>query len=438
MADGRVLIATGSGPLVWEPSWSRFDELDGCRCAGFDWTRGRQSLFERTETGTARVYFHDRDGSITDALSGRQIMLQVFDPVEAAWEPVFRGRIADVETEENPNALISNVQLSCVDMFDYLARVKMVVGTFGGTTLGTSDGTRPTGMDGVVYYAEGPVDEFVEQLLDDAMLADEWGVVFSGNIDVISTLWDPDDTILQAVRDAADAELPGIANVYCDRFGRVAWHGRFARFDPDSVAAGAGSTAWDFQRFQAGTRGSVASDVAQVRRFQWNVPLDRVVNTFVAFPKEDQAGNPFPQDEVEGLLKTDPTSIAAYGYRGWEAPALIVKGHKTNGNTGADECSLYGDYYIANFAEPRKHVRTVTVMSVRPGRTGAAETWRLLSTLDISDVLHLFISEAGLPDTEFFVEGIEGTCRPLDEFDMVTVTPNLTPAADYNTDVFSE
>ena len=49
---GRVLIATGAGPLVAEPSWSRYDNLSMCRCFGFDWNRGRQSEFDITDTGT--------------------------------------------------------------------------------------------------------------------------------------------------------------------------------------------------------------------------------------------------------------------------------------------------------------------------------------------------------------------------------------------------
>ena len=60
-----------------------------------------------------------------------------------------------------------------------------------------------------------------------------------------------------------------------------------------------------------------------------------------------------------------------------------------------------------------------------------------MTRADISDVIHLFVDEAGLSDEEFFMEGISGECRvgPPD-YDFVTVTPNLSPAAYYTDNVF--
>ena len=37
---------------------------------------------------------------------------------------------------------------------------------------------------------------------------------------------------LDAIQTAADAEFPGVANVYVDRLGRLCVHGRLAKFDP--------------------------------------------------------------------------------------------------------------------------------------------------------------------------------------------------------------
>ena len=50
--------------------------------------------------------------------------------------------------------------------------------------------------------------------------------------------------LMVAIRDACDAEFPGIANVYVDKLGRVCAHGRFARFDPVGVSFG---TDWNFR-----------------------------------------------------------------------------------------------------------------------------------------------------------------------------------------------
>ena len=428
MADGRVLIALAAGPLVAEPTWTRFDEDTACRCAGFDWTRGRQSEFDVSEAGSARVYFHDRDGSLSgEDLVGLQIMLQLFDPVAEEWHPVFRGHIDDVQNTASPGApTLTNKEIDCVGIFDYLAGAKMVVGSWGDTYPATAK------LNGVVFYEDGPVDGRIEDVLDDAGLDPDMYVVFSGNVDVNESLYDPDDNALQALRDAADAEFPGIANVYEDRFGRVVFHGRFARFDPDTVAGDAGPDAWDFTRWEAATREDVTGTRAQVREFGWNSPRSRIVNTYHAWPAKDELGYDAKPKIVETLMRSDGTSITAYGYHGLEAGDLIIKEHKTNGNTGYEECGLFGDFWVANYNLPRKNVQRVTFKSLWPDDARAAATWDLMCRIDISDILHLWIDEADLSDDEFYVEGIQGEARFLNpDFDMVTVTPNLSPTAYY-------
>jgi len=415
-----VLIATGAGPLVAEPSWSRYDDLSACRCFGFDWNRGRQSEFDVTNTGTARVYFHDRNDTFaSEDFIGLQAMLQLYDPILGTWEPVFRGHIDDAHGTPSPGAPeLTNVQLDLVDIFDYLAGVKLVVGVMGDVL--------PTGMTGVVFYEDGPADGRLDALADDAGLDPSMYVHFSFNIDVNETLYDVDDDILGAMRDVADAEFPfGLANIYCDRFGREVAHGRFAKLDPDGTASGA---EWDFNRWEAATRGDVGTTRAQIRDFQYNRPRTRIVNSFVAWPELDENGVTFDQALVSTLTKTDATSISSYGYRGREAPALIIKAHKTNGNTGADECALYADFYLANLAEPKKNVERITFKSVWPYDDRAPATWELMTKVDVSDAVDLYVGEAGLAGDEFFVEGVSGECRVGNpDYDFLTVSLNLSP-----------
>jgi hypothetical protein len=428
-----VWIAESGGPLAAEPTWTRYDALADARCYGFDCFAGRQSELDTTDTGTASVFFHDRAKVLDLDLVGLQIMLQLYDPVDDSWHPRWRGHIDDIQRDlrDVPSAPdLANVVLPCVGIFDYLGGCRMQPGVFGNAA--------PAGMDGVVFYEDGPVDDRIIALLDDALIASTMRVVFSGNVDVNETLYDPDDVILQGVRDAADAEFPGVANFYEDRYGRCVFHGRFARFDPEGTEASASN--WDFVRFDAGTREDVTSGVAQVREFSYNAPRARIINTYLAWPRADENGVEFDRSLISTLQKTDATSITAYGYRqaANDSGDLIIKEHKTNGNTGADECGLFGDFYIANYAEPRKAVQNVVFKSHRPTDDRAAATWALMTTCDISDAIHLTIDEADLADEAFFVDGISVECRPLQPtFDMVTVTPNLTPASYYGTDVFN-
>lgn len=425
-----MLIALADGPLVAEPTWTRYDMLTACRSPGFDCETGRQSELEVTDTGTARVYFNDRNGTLNDEdLIGLQIMLQLYNPVTATWHPRWRGHIDDIGFNVHPSvAGLANVQLECVGIFDYLGGVTMLPG-FGDAV--------PAGAEAVVFYEDEQVDDRIIALLTDANIAASMRVVFTGNVSVNESQFDFDDVILQALRDAADAEFPGVANVYEDRFGRVAFHGRFARFDPEGVEAGGAN--WDFNRWDAATGADVTTGVAQIREFSYNRPRSRIINSYLAWPIADENGVEFPRSGIEALIRTDATSITQYGYRGGhDAPGLIIKENVNNSNTGAEECGLFGDFYIANYATIHENIQRVKLQSIRPGDARASATWAAMCGMDISDGMNITVTDAGFVAVPHFIDGLSVSCRALNpDFDLVEVTPNLTPAAYYATDVFA-
>lgn len=438
MADGRVLVALAQGPLVASPTWTRYDTLSGCPCTGFDIHRGRQSEFDVTETGTATVFFNDTNQTLNDSdLIGLQIQLQTYNPVNATWYPQYRGYIDDITYDVNPNGVISNVQIECVDLFDYLDGVKMVLGgTPASPTFG--DPVPASKSNGTVFYEDGRVDDRIKALLTDAGLTSSWWAVFTGNVDVCETNYDS-DSILSAIRDACDAEFPGIANCYIAKTQPLfQFHGRFARFDPVTVAASA--SGWDFNDWKAGDGAAIAGDSAnaQIFEFSFNRPRSRIINYALAYPRTDELGNQFDEDNIRALSSTDSTSISTYGYRGWSAPDLIVLDNFNNSNTGADECALYASFYTSNYAVPRTNIQTLTVRSVGPGDDRAASTWGFISGVEISDRVTVTLGDAGISAEEYFVEGISMSVRVANElYDNVVVTPNLTPAAYYTTDVFN-
>lgn len=429
MADGRVLIDVGGNPLAATPTWARFDNLSDCRCSGFEISTGRQSEFDRTETGTATVHFNDRAQVLNDPdLVGSPIQLQVQDPTTGTWEEQYRGTIDDVTFDVNPNAFVSTTQLLCKDMFDYLAQVEMLVGVFGAALTGD--------QAGVVLYEDQRVDERIEDILTNAGIPDPMSIVFTGNVNVWDTFYDSGDSCLVALRDAADAEFPGIANLYIDRFGRICFHGRFARFDPDTVAASAAG--WDFQRWAAATRGDVTTGQAQIRRFSYNRPRSRIVNAAIAWPRYDATGAVFAEADKAAQVRTDPTSITRYGYRAMSPMGdLIIADNFNNANTGADECQLFAEFYVNNYSSPRTNIQTVTFMSVPPEHAVATETWELLLQADISDIVALTVDEAGISAEDYYIEGFQKTVRVLNpDYDYVETTPNLTPFAYYTDNVF--
>lgn len=428
---GRVLIAESAGPLVAEPSWTRYDNITLCRNYGFDSFAGRQTELDTTDTGNATVYFQDQNKTLSTDLVGCQIMLQLYNPFTATWHPRWRGHIDDLSRnlQHVPGAPLADSSLSCVGIFDYLGGVKFLPGIMGDFA------SIPPDMKGVVFYENENVDDRIIALLTDANIAATMMVIFTGNIDVNETLYDPDDVILQGCRDAADAEFPGVANFYEDRFGRCCFHGRAARFDPEGTEAGGAN--WDFQEFSAGTYED--GTAIEVKDFSYNAPRARIINSYVAWPRADEDGIEFDRDLIQDMLKTDATSITNFGYRGGEAGDLIVKSeiHAPN-RTGPELCELYAQFYIDNYSDIKKAVQSVLFQSCPPGDARASATWNMMTKADISDRMILTIDEADLAAEPFFIDGISVECRPLNPtYDLVNFTPNLTPGSYYNTDVFA-
>lgn len=426
MPDGRVLIALTDGPLVASPTWTRFDTLTNARCSGFDVSTGRQSEFDVVETGSAQVFWSDRDQTLNDPdLVGRQIQLQAYDPCAAVWVPQFRGIIDDPDFEVHPSGVKSDVTFNCVDIMDYLGGIEFAAdGSFG-------DVGGPTGS---VFYEDGPVNDRIEQFLTEAGLASTRYVVFSGNVLLIETLYDAGDSLLTGLRDCVDAEFPGIGLLYVDKQGRIVFHGRFARLDPEGTAASASPGAWDFASWEAGDGAAVdasPSTVAQIRAFSFNYPLSRVINQYQAW-----ARNASNTPDVQ--IASDATSQTSYGLRSRSAPDLILLEHKTNGNTANDECQLFCDYYVSNYKDPQRNVRNVTFKSLRPDDVRAEYLWSLMTGIEVSDRLTLTVADAGATAEAYFVEGLSISVRALNpEFDYMEVTPNLSPEAYFTDDVFN-
>lgn len=442
---GRVLIAFDDPPLTWEPTWTRIDDTDNL-VAGFDIHRGRQTETEQTDTSTATVYLNDTDGLFDPnnasspyfgLIDGKGIVLQLWNPVVEEWVPQWRGFIDDYGFDFNAatNAagepLVANIAIQCRDLFDYLAGVEMIPGLFGQTA--------PADSVGTVFYEDGDVQTRIENLLvnafaGDAATAADFSVVFTGNVDVQQTKYDPGDSILVALRDACDAEFPSIANMYTDKTGRFTFHGRDARFHPDTVSFGAD---WTFTRWKAGDGTAIGLDAdrAQIRPpLTWSRPRSRIVNAAMCYPRG------IDESAIPGQIVVDTTSRDAYGYRSWSATDLIIGAGTTTGNTADEECALFAEWRVANFKDPRTLIEALTFKSIHPADARAEPTWALLCGQEISDIVDL---EHGYPggtgiSENFYIEGSEMQVRPLTPaFDFVTLTLNVSPESYYTDDVFA-
>ena len=113
------------------------------------------------------------------------------------------------------------MQVELVDALDYLAGVELVPGTAGQPPPSTDS-------EGDVYYELQEVDDRIVNVLGNAAWPSSLSTIFSGNVFVKETFYPPGTTALAALADAADAEFPGVANVFVDKLGNVTFHGRHA------------------------------------------------------------------------------------------------------------------------------------------------------------------------------------------------------------------
>lgn len=455
MPTGRVNLALGAGRLAWSPTWTRVDSIDNL-VSGFDISRGKQTEVDSTDTSTATVYVNDRGGYFDPANGGsafagylgKQIVLGVRDPVTSAWVQQFRGWVDSADFVVNPAtrngvSIVSNVQLHCVDIFGLLSRLQMDVSEVAGNRVFGNN--VPPGNEGVVFYEDSDpgdgsgFDNRIIQILDDCGLTTDWYVVFTGNVDLLEGLYDVGDSPMIALEQAVSAEMPGLAMHCSDKQGRYCARGRRHRFEPDAVAADAGSATWNFRRWKAGDGAAILLDGAraQIRPpLGWTLAEEKIRNVGYAYPKLTQVAGKW----VAFPDKLKPGQVYAVGgvnpvdRRVWSAENLLVKAGTTTGLTGAAEAKLYGQFWATVLAQPRTRVDAVTLKSLNPTDPRAAATWGLMLGAEISDVLDLRHGVAGGVgiSEEFYVEGSQMQVRNLGPaFDSVTVTLNLSPAAYY-------
>ncbi len=451
MPSGRVLIALDDDRLDWTPTWTRVDNVQNNLVSGFDISRGKQTEEDQTDTSTAVVYLNDRWGyfdpnngsSVFDGYLGKQIMLQVYDPVAAEWVQQARMWIDHVDFDHNPatkngKSILSNVQLNCIDLFGLLSRLRMDVAEVTGTRV--FGNAPPVDSEGIVFYEDSSpgdgsgFDDRLTQIADDCGLTPDWYVFFTGNIDLLEGVYDVGDSPILAMQQVVDAEMPGAGNLLTDKQGRLCGRGREARFDPDGVSAGASVGAWNFRRFKAGDGAAITLDPdrAQIRPpLGWSYSEDKVRNVGYAYPKDlDENLKPGQVFVVPGV---DPIDR-----RVWTAENLLVKAGTTTGNTGAEEAKAYGEFWATVLSVPAVRVEALTFKSIGVTHPQAEATWDLILNADISDIIDLEHGYAGGVgvSAEYFVEGSDMTVRPLNPtMDMVTVTFNVSPAAYYADDM---
>lgn len=428
MADPTGIgVAFTNGALATSPTWTRLDdpEVGGIRVAS-SWSiaRGRGSELDKTDTGTASIDIIDQLGltdptNTTSPLYGyldpyKQAAICLWNPIADTWHQIYRGFVDEWLFAMDERGKTVQATLELMDALGYISGCEMTPGKFGETTM-------PADIIADVYYAGGErlvndvsdpqpgLSDYdqgrINQILDDMGWPAAWREVFSGNVSLQPATYNRGDSVLQAILDCADAEFPGVANLFASKEGNVVFHGRYARFNPEDVQ-------YHIARWRVGDVTTVLSDdrFAPFSTYDFRRSSSDLINSVMSLP----AG--VPEEVVPDQLVEDTASITEFGRRSHNIDGLLLKhGQETPMRTAVDEAHLFADYYVSNQKSPRTRMSTI---KFRPHGAGSPynpdKLWDLLCNIEINDIIELNTTHQGGGgfSEDFFVERISYECTP--------------------------
>jgi hypothetical protein len=404
--------------------------------------RGRSYELDQNSPGTAQVTLIDTTGELDPSglaytfnpTTPAAIALR--NPVLGTDHTIFRGHLERINYDLYQTENYATVTLDLVDGLDRLANMEMYAGVGHILTWGDAAFVS-TAQDGDVWFdvddTGNAVATRINKILDSAQWPGGLREIFSGNVGLQSTVYSYRTSAMTAIQDAADAEFPGVANVYVQgngaNAGKLTFHGRLARFNPADAQ-------YHIAIWRCGDMAAVAADSTRALIFELEYDRDaeKVINSAMSTPQN------IADADVEAQRVEDAASIAAYGSRSISFDNLLTNSGFTTGNDANQETKLYGQYYVDNYATPRTRVNKITFKRVGPQDPYAAALWRLMCNVEISDIIRLKTTHhggAGGFDEDFYVEGIHYNANPLsDQYVDVELSLDVSPRAYYDTDPF--
>lgn len=444
MPEG-IVVALADGPLESDPTWTRLDDpAQPWRVQSWSVNVGRNAELDRTDPGSATIVISDRDGSFdltnpaglqaSGLAPGRQAGILMHDPVTNTWHWRFRGFVVSIDVDVYPNTKHATVTITLGDALDWLNRIEMSPSSFGDPV--------PAGSEGDIYYPATTTALEVSERMHDVLDTIGWPVdlrrLFTGNVQLQATVYARRDQAATVLEDAADAEFPDVANLYAAKDGMLTFHGRLARFDPESY-----SSADDLSRangnsicFWSAVSGDITADypnVALIHALSYRMSRDDLINDALALPKD------VDETDVPGNRVDDSTSQAAYGTNSVSFPDLLVLSGPA-GSTAVQQTLKYGQYYVDNYKDPRVRITSLSFTTRLASEPFGPGHWAFLCGVDIGDVLtvttHHFDGSMGFAE-DYFVERIEMQVEPArPEYDLITLTLDVSPRAFYDVNPF--
>lgn len=430
-----VSVAFGDLPFAATPTWVRLDDPAGTNVVtGYTVRRGRAYMLDETDTGTASVGFVDTAGKVDPTNSSgpfypmnpnAPVTICLRNPVTGQWVPLFWGMVQQVPQTFDPTAKVSTGKIECADMFAILAKTEVPPGIDY-----ADDGTPLDNTDGDTRYASQAIDDHIRAILADGAIPPALTRIFSGNVTTQAVVYPAGTTILQALYDAANAEFPGVANIYVDKTGLFTFHGRFARFNP---------TAYSAQTWDCGDMTYVNANpgAAPLQTITFDRDINKILNAVLFSPQG------IADADIAGQLVADVTSIDDYGQSGDTASNLLTNHGQSDGFTDLEETKKFAQYYVDNFKDPQNHCTQVTFRWLPPSDPNAPALWDLLCNIEIGDLVNITTThpgDGGFEALPHFVEGLSYTvgigpryAGQTEGVADVTLTVDLSPQAYFET-----
>lgn len=439
-----VGIALNDDPFESDPSFTRIDDPEGIHAVQtWDIDQGRQTELVQTEAGTGTLKMVDLDGTFDPTNAGspffgkfdpmKPLAIGLYNPISTDWATIYRGFVEDWDVDIDISRRMHWVTLSSMDCLGVMAREdlsRLLVGTAAADL-----GLEVVGGTNAGGYIKFPQDQQVNDRINLALDIMQWSSVmreiFSGNVSLQEMTYRTDTKILSILKDCADAEFPGVANLFPRKDGYIVFHGRFARFVPENPD-------YRINFWTVGDADAWRGDnsIVPLRNIGFTRGLSSpLINSAMVLPQN------IDPDAVPDQVSRDDASIAKYGTSPEQWDNLIIYRCDIDSRTAAEDTRLTGQYYTINYAEVRNRIKTLTFGTVRTDHPAAGALYGFLQGVDISDVITVKTTHrggGGFDFEQFFVEGKHWSAKPRgrNSHDL-TLTLDVTPRAFYTTDTLS-
>lgn len=356
--------------------------------------RGRNLEFDEVEAGTATIYLNNRHGKYDPTFGGspysgkllplKQTRITARRPdVPNTWIPQFTGYVEEWDYERRgPRHGIAIARLA--DAFEPLARTDLTHSMTGGT-----------------YFAAQQTDDRQRAILADVGFPAPRTQINTGNVDVQPIVYDPGTSALEALRDASEAEFPGVGLMFIKKDGTYRFLGRCARFDKTSP---------DWRLGDAPAR-AINPALIPIRDVRWRYEREHVYNAVTILPAGAEAN---ASSEVRSA-----SSIALRGRRSLSLTDILIQAGTTTGKTAVAEChDVFAQYYVDNYKQPyvRPYGLTLSASFMEAGNASyLGPLWDFMLNVEIGDLLELNTVHpggGGINALLYFVEGISNVVEP--------------------------